>query len=35
MRNDFVIMKALHDHTKLNAEQRERRLSGFVSKIQK
>lgn len=35
MRNDFVIMKALHDHTKLNPEQREGRLSGFVSKIQK
>lgn len=35
MRNDFSIMKALHDHTKLNPEQRERRLNGFVSKIQK
>lgn len=35
MRSDFVIMKALHDHTKLNPEQREGRLSGFVSKIQK
>ncbi|XP_075903162.1 piwi-like protein 1 [Nelusetta ayraudi] len=34
MRNDFSIMKALLDHTKLNPEQRERRLNGFVSKIQ-
>lgn len=35
MRNDFAIMKALLDHTKLNPEQREGRLNGFVSKIQK
>lgn len=35
MRNDYVIMRALHDHTRLTPEQRETRLSGFVAKMQK
>uniref|UniRef100_A0A3Q3GWI1 Piwi-like RNA-mediated gene silencing 1 n=1 Tax=Kryptolebias marmoratus TaxID=37003 RepID=A0A3Q3GWI1_KRYMA len=35
MRKDFTIMKDLSTHTRLNPDQREKRLSRFISNIQK